>query len=406
MRKTAAFVWLLLTCAVMSGCWNRIELNEISIVAATAFDLEGDDWVISYQTIIPSTISSGMGMTGGGSNQSPVTVFTTRGRTIREAVNKSSSESPRWLFFAHTNILIVSDRVARGGMSQILDLYFRNPDARETVNVLITKGSARAILEQLMSIEKIPGQGIREIIYNESRNSSRLPSVMMYELAMAMTGDARSAMIPEILISGEPEGASLDALKKTSQTSKLRLGKLAVLRGDRLAGWLTKEEGLGVSFITDKVKSSILPFSCNSSDGKTYNSSFRLLTSSTKLSPVKEREHFVMNVDIKAGGYLLESDCVLDLSEPETIDRLERQLQGEIAQILEKSWRAARRLNVDVFGFADAVHRKYPKEWKKIKDDWEAVFPHIEMKPRVTVSMDRVGLSNKSFKTLKKDDGG
>lgn len=390
----------------MSGCWNRIELNEISIIAGTAFDLEGDEWEVSYQAIIPSSISSGTGLTSGGTNQSPVNVFTTRGRTIREAVSKSSSESPRWLFFAHNNILIVSEKVARRGLSQILDLSFRNPDARETVNVLITKGSARAILEQLISIEKIPGQGIREILNNESRNSSRLPSVMMYELAMAMTSDAKSAMIPEVLISGEPEGDTLDALKKTSQTSKLRLGKLAVLRGDQLAGWLTKEEGLGVSFITNKVKSSILSFSCNAPDGKTYNSSFRLLNSTTKLSPVKERGYFVMNVDIKAGGYLLESDCVLDLSKPATIDRLELQLQNEIVQILEKSWQAGKRLNVDVFGFADAVHRKYPKEWKTIKDDWEVVFPEMEMKPRVTVSIDRVGLSNKSFKTLKKDDGG
>jgi spore germination protein KC len=406
MQKLKAFAALLLLSAILPGCWNRVELNELSITSATAFDLDGDDWLISYQVVTPSAISTGMGISGGGLSQSPVIVFSTRGRTIREAVNQSTLEHPRRLFFSHTNVLVISEKVARRGLNQILDLYYRNPDARETVNVLITTGNARSILQQLMHTEKIPGIGIRQIILNESRNSSMLPSVMMYELAMGLTSGAKSAVIPEIVLSGEPAEASLNALKKSFNASKLKMGKLAVIHEDKLAGWLTKEEGFGVSFITNKVNSSTMPFSCKQPDGKTYNSSFRMETSSTKLTPRKENGHFIMNVNIKGSGVLVESNCALDLTKPEVIKQLEQQLQEEITRIVKKSWQATKRLHVDVLGFADVIHRKYPKEWKKVKNDWASEFVKMKIEPHVTISMDRIGLNSKTFQSPEKGDEG
>jgi spore germination protein KC len=406
MRNIAACVAAILVCGILSGCWNRIELNELSITSATAFDMEGDEWVITYQIVTPSAISSGMGVAGGGTSQSPVSVFSTRGRTIREAVNQGALENPRWLFFSHTNILVVSEKVARKGLSQILDLYYRNPESRETVNVFISAGSPRTILEQLMHTERIPGLGIREIAANEAQFSSILQRVMMYELAMALTGEARSAVIPEILIAGGEPETSLDDLKKTYHSSKVRMGRLAVLHDDKLTGWLTKEESLGVSFIANKVKASTIAFSCKQSDGNDYNSSFRLESSSTKLKPTYSNGRFVMSVDIKGSGNLVETGCAMDLSDPKVIKGLEKQLEAEVAQTVEKSWQAVKHLKTDVVGFADAVHRKYPKVWKKIKQDWESAFVNIQIEPHVTISMNRIGLSNKSFKAPEKEEGG
>ncbi|MFK7696546.1 Ger(x)C family spore germination protein [Paenibacillus sp. HJGM_3] len=402
MHNLRVFALLLLICTVLPGCWNRIELNELSITSATAFDRDGEEWVITYQVITPSAISAGMGTASGGTAQSPVSVFSTRGRTIREAVNHASMEHSRRLFFSHNNVLLISEQVARYGLNQILDLHYRNPDARETVSVLITSGSARSVLEQIMHTEKIPGMGIRTIMINESEITSMLPNVMLYELSMTMTGPAKSAVIPEIIVSGEPKETSMDALKKTYSTSKFRLDRLAVVREDKLAGWLTKEEGFGVSFITNKVKISGLAFSCNQPDGQGYNSTFRIQSSTTKLKPKKQNGRFVMDVEITGDGVLMESGCALDLTNPDVVKQLEKQVAEEITRIVNKSWQATKQLRVDVLGFADAIHRKYPKDWKTLKDDWASEFVKIEMKPHVTVSMDRIGLSNKTFQTPEK----
>jgi spore germination protein KC len=34
-------------------------------------------------------------------------------------------------------------------------------------------------------------------------------------------------------------------------------------------------------------------------------------------------------------------------------------------------------MKVDIFGFAEAFERKYPKEWNKEKDRWNDIFPKV-----------------------------
>ncbi|MFE5321415.1 Ger(x)C family spore germination protein [Paenibacillus sp. NPDC056579] len=407
MRKPAILLVLTLVSLCLTACWNRTELNKLSITSATAMDYENGEWMITFQVVIPSAISSGVGTVGGGTSQSPIAVHTSRGKTIREAVSNSNFESPRWLFFAHNSVIIISEQVARsGGLNQIVDLYFRNPDARETVNVLVTTENARDVLQQMMHLEKIPGQGLREIMAIEARYSSTLPSIMLYELAMGMTSASKGAVIPEIIISGTKKVDSMNDLSHTSVTSVLKLGRLGVIKDGKLTGWLTRNESLGVSLITNKVKSSVLPFACKPSDGQNYNSSYRLDTSKTKIVPKKVNGRFVMEINIKGNGMLLETDCPLELNKPDVVKQLEKQLQNQIKTMVETSWKATRRLHVDILGFADIIHRKFPKDWKTMRNQWDSAFQDIEIETKVHITMSRIGLSTKSFKAITKDEEG
>jgi spore germination protein KC len=402
-RIGLCLAWSLGICLFMTGCWDRTELNELAITSATSFDWEDGEWVISYQVVNPSAISAAMAAMGGGAAKLPVVVYSTKGKTIREAIFKSTFESPRKLFFSHTRILVVSDAVARRGLTPVIDEYLRNPDVRETVSVLIAEGKARRILEQLMQIQIIPGNGIQSIIMRQAANLSLLPHIRIYDLAKSLANSAKSAVIPEILISGSPTITSEPDLNNTSPTSKLRLGRLAVLRHNKWIGWLTNHEALGVSYIRNQVQASVTSFACNASDrGK--SSAFRLIRSTTRLTPLKEKDHYVMKIKVKGEGTLVETDCLLDLSKPEVIRQMEKQIEGEIKEAITASWMATKKLKTDVLGFADVIHRKYPKEWKELSKDWESTFVQMEIDPQVEMTIKRVGLSNRSFKMQTEQD--
>src|SRR3569832_2277998 len=150
MRNFLTVAVLLWTALVTTGCWNRIELNELGFTSATGIDWDGIQWVITYQVVIPASISAGVGTVGGGLSKSPVIVYSTKGKTIREAMMHSYSESPRKLFFAHNRVVILSEDVARRGFEELIDVYFRNAGRRETVSMLVTPGNARRALEQFM----------------------------------------------------------------------------------------------------------------------------------------------------------------------------------------------------------------------------------------------------------------
>ncbi|KHF37215.1 Spore germination protein A3 precursor [Paenibacillus sp. P1XP2] len=103
---------LLIVPLFVTGCWDSKELNSLSIISATSIDRERDHWVVTFQVIIPQAIATQTGGGGAGS-QSPTTIFSTNGRTIREAMQNASLETSRMLFFAHNSILILSEKVAR-----------------------------------------------------------------------------------------------------------------------------------------------------------------------------------------------------------------------------------------------------------------------------------------------------
>jgi len=36
-------------------------------------------------------------------------------------------------------------------------------------------------------------------------------------------------------------------------------------------------------------------------------------------------------------------------------------------------------MKADIFGFAEEFHRKYPKQWNQVKDQWDGVYPKVEV---------------------------
>lgn len=386
---------ILLCAALLPGCWNRIELNELAITAATSIDRKGNDWLVSFQVVIPSSISSGIGITGGGAG-APVNVYSTVGKTIREANSRSFFESPRKLYFAHNRVMVVSEETARRGLNPILDVYLRNTDARETVDVLITPGSARKILEQMMQIQKISGNGIREINHLEAEYTSVLPEVRMYQLAMNLASDSASALLPEVFVSGDSETSTLKAFEKTTLPAKIKLGRAALIKKDKMVGWLTRKEALGVAFIRNDIKKSILTIACPNESEKF--STVMIGNSSTELTPSVKEGKMSVKVKIKGKASLTQSDCKeMDFYNPAVIASLEQEVEKEIVGSANAGWRAARKYKTDAVGFADMAHRKYRKQWRVWKQNWDAAFSAIEINVTADITMTNVGLSNKPF---------
>lgn len=404
-RITIRIVLSIGACLSLAGCWDRRELNELAITAATAIDWEEGNWVVSYQVLIPSAISGAMTTTGGGAGKLPVIVYSTSGDTIREAVMRSSLESPRKLFFSHTRVVVIGEAAARHGLNELLDVYFRNSDSRETVSVLVTQGSGRKILNQLMQIQIIPGEGIEETIRYEARDYSALPNVKIYDLAMQIVSSSKGAVLPEILISGDQGVTNADELNKTALSSKLRLGRLAVLREDKLVGWLSRDDALGVAFLRNMVSSTSVSFACKPAE-PVDTSTFMLEKSETKLSPQFKDGRYVMKVGIEAEGRIQETNCKINLTDPVTVQQMEEQLERKVEDLLRQSWKATRKIGVDVVGFADTVHSKNLGQWRRLKNQWPTVFSRIEIEPHVKISIRRIGLSDKSFSSLTGSGGG
>ncbi|WMT41390.1 hypothetical protein RE628_02140 [Paenibacillus sp. D2_2] len=60
-RFTACLFLLLMASTLLTGCWNRRELNELAIAVGLGLDKDGDKYQVSIQVVNPSEVSNGKG---------------------------------------------------------------------------------------------------------------------------------------------------------------------------------------------------------------------------------------------------------------------------------------------------------------------------------------------------------
>lgn len=407
MNKPGYLLRLLLTLPLLSlllsGCWDDRELNELGITSGSAYDWENNQWKATYQVINPSSGASGMGGGGGGSTSSPpFLTFTVKGRTIMEAIERTNLTSTREMFFSHSRITVIGESLARHGINQLIDMFLRKQDARETVFVFISQGDAGMILDQLMQMTKNQGAGIQLMIEQESKLLSYYPGIRLFELAMALSSESKSAVLPEILLTGSQTMDETSETAVTDLPSRLALGRLGVIKGDAFAGWLSQKQAFGLSFLTDNIDSATIAFPSRPATSDKLDASFILQNSATTVRPVWTKDHYVMEVRVKGSGVLTELGSVMDLNDRKAISEMESSLEQRVLELMNNSWAEVKRLGADVTGFAVRIHRSDPRRWKQIEKakSWDSVFQEIELRPLVSIEMERTGLSNKSFKSV------
>ncbi|WP_263560325.1 Ger(x)C family spore germination protein [Paenibacillus polymyxa] len=385
---------------LLTGCVDRTELNELAITTATGIDGHKGDWINTYQIIIPSAMTTGSGGSSTGASQSAVHTFSTQGKTLRETVMKSSLEYPRKLYFAQNNILVIGKKAAEQGIEEIIDIYLRNLDSRETVKVFIANGEARDFLRKLVPPEKIPGQALEKIIERDSKLGSIYPAISMYEFISKISSDS-AAGVPEIsLVGSEPEKLdSVDVFKETSAKNKLKLSGLSIFQKDKRVGFLNEKESMGVSWLNNQIKNTTV----NYVDGNVM-SAFLIRKAKVKVTPIKNLNHYYLNVDVKATGDLLSASSQREMKDMQSIHQLQMQAAEIIKLQIQEGWKALQQKNIDLIGVGNKIHHKYPKDWKKIKETWPRELANMDIKIGVKMRLARPGLFEKSFNELLKNE--
>ncbi len=80
---------------------------------------------------------------------------------------KIANKTSRRLYFAHNQVLVIGEDLARKGVTPLFDLIERDPEVRTDFYVLVAKGAkASDLLKIKTPIEKLPGTEMRESVEN------------------------------------------------------------------------------------------------------------------------------------------------------------------------------------------------------------------------------------------------
>jgi len=88
-----------------------------------------------------------------------------------------------------------------------------------------------------------------------------------------------------------------------------------------------------------------------------------------------------VTIKIREEGNLVHAECPIDISRPGVLQKLEKLKAKAIEAEVMSAVRRAQEYRSDPFGFGAAFRRRYPREWRIMKDAWsEEFFPVVEVR--------------------------
>jgi spore germination protein KC len=133
----------------------------------------------------------------------------------------------------------------------------------------------------------------------------------------------------------------------------------------------------GVLWLRDEIKEANITVKPEEANGYI---AMTLIRAHTELIPKIKDGKWEMTVKAVTEDDVILNESNLKLEDPKNTKVLEKALEKEIEGRLKVTIdQVQKEMETDIFGFAEAFEQKYPKKWNEVKDDWEEIFPKVEV---------------------------
>lgn len=389
-------VLILLTSLFSTSCEGSRELDTLGIVLTTGIDLEDGQIVVTSEVINPAT---GAESTDVKSDESAKYIQGT-GNTIEDAIGQTALIFDRELYYPHNFLIIFGEELVRHGLKDYIDRLSRATGQREQSFLLIAKGAkAYEIMGVGSGLAMYPGRYLFDIMRMDLHNGMSRPLTVsdflkyFYKQSEGTTfGVASLVKVPQI-----------DKSKSDTQLNAVCLEGGGVLQNGKLVGFFDGNEMIGFNFIVNKLKATNITFQVPremSDEGRFGDkgenfTTVRVFKSKTKklIKLMDGKLHLYLDVLVRAP--LREDIHGVDISKPHIKEAVEKEASKKIKSMISQTMdKAQKELKVDTFGISSLVHRKYPKLWQKIRDDWKEIFTDLDYTVNVKVAIPDTGFTN------------
>jgi spore germination protein KC len=368
-----------MTLILLTGCWNRVEINDIAIVTAIGLDLVEDDQLrLTLQVAVPSKLVTGG--TGGSSGKSTIVISET-GASVSEAYRNIQGKLSRRIFFSQSRVLLIGEDLAKKGVFHIIDFHTRYAEPRINSFIMFTKGKASKIINSMPKFESVSAEEMREL----AKMSVGLKIYVRDFLNMLLT-DGIEPFASQFTL--KPLEVST---KKSGETQAVN--GIAVFKGDKLVGWMDEVETRGLLWLRNEIKTGIITIKVPEEKGG-GNISMEIVRGETNIVPILKQGKLKLDVDVVTELSVIENDSKLNLFEKKVIEEIqtysEEKISKRIEMIVEK---AQKEYASDIFGFGQSVYKKYPKQWNThYKKNWENEFAQTKVTIHSKAFVRRIGL--------------
>ncbi|SHJ42928.1 Ger(x)C family spore germination protein [Propionispora hippei] len=416
MKKLAVCLLIVINTLWLTGCWDRMEINDLAIVTAVGVD-KLEDGHICLTLLIPAPRlfpSAGGGGGGDGGDKAPTIVMSEYGKTIMDAFRRLQEKSSREIMFSHVRFIVLSERLARSGVNEALDFFSRYRQSNLRAHVLVTQDDIAELMASDPGIERT----VSDLIHEEGEMGISVRIDLKDFIAM-LTEEGinpvagRIEMVPLVMERKKKdeeknEGNGQENGQKKNQENgqenpkkpkkTLAIRGAAIFHKDKLVGWMNDAEARGLVWLRDEMEQGVITVAIPEEKGG-GRISVRLKEAKVKFKPQIEAETLHMSLTIITQAVVYESSSKIDLSDPKSVVYIEDAVGDKIQKRVERALvMLQKQFRSDTVGFGTALYRQYPKEWlHAYKDTWDELFPELDIPVAINVRIPRVGFVTKSL---------
>lgn len=377
--------FLLLPILIMlTGCYNYRELNDLAIISGASIAKEGDLFRLTVEVVNPKKSQD-----TSNSKEPDFVIYTTTGKSVQETFRKVVKESPKKLYGAQMDVLIIDESVAKKDLNRIIDFFARDPEIRSEFYVLIGKESQ--ILEVTTPLENISSKNILDSLTSNNTYLGISNMVTYHDLVSNYLNNKTELALPSIeIIGNEREGESTTNIENTTSEAASVLSNIAIFKDNKMLGFLTEKQSLAYNLVMNNIQTTLIRNDYNN-DQFVVNEIINTKTE-TEAKPKENK----ITITIKGSASISEVSYDCDLTKTKTIEKIRKDLNKNIESLVKGSiLDTIDEYNSDIYGFQELFYKKDPAYYQKIKDNWyEKIFPNLEIEVKSNINIFEKGNLN------------
>ncbi|KZE84347.1 Ger(x)C family spore germination protein [Paenibacillus elgii] len=377
-RTRLSLVLLSLLC--LTGCWDRVEINDTAFILTTAVDVE-QDGKIRYSVLLPLPGSMGGASGGGGGTAGTKSYYidSAVGTTFREAQAQLQRRMSRRMFFAHRRTLLIGEDYAKRGIRNAFDTTPRSPESRMTIYMIVTKGKAYKLLQATPQFERFPSEAIRELV--KARN---VIQINMKQVALSLSSPGSDAITVYMGVKESEKNS-----KSTKKSKEIEFLGYAQFRGDKMTGVFENAEADGLAWLKNMPVQSSVTLKIENRHTVTLN----IFDSKSQIRAYTERGKLQFDIRTKAKAKATEVLGMYDLSQTGKVQKVEEAMNRYIEQAMRKAIRKMITNRTDSAQFGSYLWREHPGLWeKKYASRWPAGMKDAAFRIQVKSVLTETGL--------------
>jgi spore germination protein KC len=382
MHKRLCRCLALVVLLVPIGCYDSQPLKEAAIVMGTGIDKAERDGYTFHVEIL--RVGAGGGSAYGevgeqGTKRS--LVLRVSADNLFEAARDLIDYSKRLLVFTHNRVWVISEKAAKENILQPFDFVMRDQMMRLNSFLFVSKDpperilTTSTLLESLNSLELTVGM-------EALRYAGNLGQIYLMDFFESLSGPVKASFVPMI------------GLERQTENPVTVIRGVAVVKKDKMVGTLNQAETFGLMLLRGEVRTGWLKAGEEGADGRIV---IEIQSQKSKVKTRLANGRLTADIEIKLRGTVANTPADIDWLDPGTIRKFESKMdalaQAYVEAALEKLQKEYR---ADVTNIGLQAYRKFPKEFNKVKDNWDEVFANAKISVRTHTDIYHPGLINES----------